>query len=205
MKRYFFMVTFIPKEANLALLMGRCVSIMHDYICKYAIQGMGVSLPTWSNDSIGNVIAFIHKDISILNKLSGNKYFQDMKEVGFFKLSDVSPVPDNCGEVRFIRNQKVAKKFVGETRRRLKRLKKRALDRGEEFNPVKSSFSRRFDIFHRIPASSKSSQQNYILHIQKEISVLRVAPEFNYYGFATNQKYRGSVPDLSRYITVENL
>jgi CRISPR-associated endonuclease Csy4 len=205
MKRYYLMVTFIPKEANLELLMGRCVSIMHDYICKYAIQGMGISLPTWSNDSIGNVIAFIHTDASILNKLSKNNYFQDMNEVGFFKLSDVNPVPDNCGEVRFIRNQNVAKKFVGEARRRLKRLKKRAIARGGEFNPIKSSFSRGFDAFHRIPASSRSSEQDYILHIQKEISVLRVEPNFNRYGFATNIEYQGTVPDLSQYTVVDSL
>lgn len=205
MKRYYFMVTFIPKEANLELLMGRCVSIMHDYICKYGIQGMGVSLPTWSDSSIGNVIAFIHTDVSILNKFSKKNYFKDMNEVGFFKLSDVNPVPDNCGEVRFIRNQNLAKKFVGEARRRLKRLKKRALARGEEFNPQKSSFSRGFDAFHRIPASSGSNQQDYILHIQKEISVLQVEPEFNRYGFATNIECQGTVPDLSKYITVDNL
>lgn len=205
MKRHYFMVEFLPKEANLALLMGRCVSIMHGFICKYNIQGIGVTLPTWSDNSIGNVIAFIHTDASLLNKLEEQTYFQDMKEVGFFKLSDVSPVPDHCDEVRFIRNQYIAKKFVGETRRRLKRLKKRALARGEEFTPKKSSFSRAFDTFYRIAISSKSSQEDYILHIQKEISVLRSEPIFNSYGFSTNIECRGTVPDLSKYITVDNL
>ena len=205
MKRYYFMVTFLPKEANLILLMGRCVNVMHDYISKYAIQGMGVSLPVWSDSSIGNIITFIHTDASILNKLSENEYFQDMKEFGFFKLSDVIPVPDNCGEVRFIRNQYIAKKFVGETRRRLKRLQKRALARGEEFNPKKSSFLREFDIFHRIPVSSKSSQEDYILHIQKEINALQGEPIFNSYGFATNIECQGTVPDLSKHIADDNL
>ena len=205
MKRYYFMVTFLPKEVNLELLIGRCVSIMHGFICKRNIEGLGISLPAWTDSSIGNIIAFIHKDASILNKLSENEYFQDMKEFGFFKLSDVSPVPDNCGEVRFKRNQYIAKKFVGETRRRLKRLKKRAFDRGEEFNPQKFSLSKGFDAFHRIAISSISSQQDYILHIQKEVSVGRSAPRFNRYGFATNVKYQGTVPDLSEHTAVDNL
>ena len=205
MKRHYFMVEFLPKEANLALLMGRCVSIMHGFICKYNIQGIGVSLPTWSDNSIGNVIAFIHTDASVLNKLEEQTYFQDMKEFGFFKLSDVNPVPDHCGEVRFKRNQGIAKIYPGESRRRLKRLEKRALTRGEEFNPQKSSFSRALDTFHRIAVSSKSSQEDYILHIQKEISALRVEPIFNSYGFATNMEYQGTVPDLSKYLTVDNL
>ena len=197
MKRYYFMVTFLPKEANLALLMGRCVTIMHGYIGKYITQGMGVSLPAWSDSSIGNVIAFIHTDASILNKLSEQKYFQEMKGFGFFKLSDVSPVPDNCDEVRFKRNQGIAKIYAGESRRRLKRLEKRALARGEEFTPQKSSISREFDIFHRIPVSSKSSQEDYILHIQKEDLVAKSKPEFSRYGFASTEEYKGSVPDLS--------
>ena len=82
MKRYYFMVTFLTKEANLALLMGRCVTIMHSYINKYTIQGTGISLPAWSDSSIGNVIAFTHTDFSVLNKLSQQKYFH---EINFLK------------------------------------------------------------------------------------------------------------------------
>ena len=205
MKRYYFMVSFLPKESNLVLLTGRCISIMHSFICKHNIQGMGVSLPAWSDTSIGNVIAFIHSDEAVLNTLKEQIYFKDMQGYGFFELSKVSIVPDDCGEVRFKRNQGIAKKYVGEARRRLKRLKKRALTRGEEFNPQKSSISREFDIFHRISASSGSNQQDYILHIQKEISVLRVEPNFNSYGFATNIEYQGTVPDLSQYTVVDSL
>ncbi|MFT5636976.1 MAG: CRISPR-associated endonuclease Csy4 [Cognaticolwellia sp.] len=43
--------------------------IMHSFICKHNIQEMGVSLPAWSDTSIGNVIAFIHSDETVLKRL----------------------------------------------------------------------------------------------------------------------------------------
>ena len=64
MQRYYFMVRFLPQEANLALLMGRCISVMHGYICKHEIKGLGVTFPAWSDASIGNIIAFV-KDQSL--------------------------------------------------------------------------------------------------------------------------------------------
>lgn len=197
MNRYCFMVEFLPKEANLPLLSGRCISIMHGFICKHNIQGMGVSLPAWSDSSIGNKIAFIHHDNLTLKNLMQQTYFQDMKDYGFFKLSHVSIVPNNCKEVRFKRNQSIAKIYVGESRRRLKRLEKRALARGEVFSPKKSSYSRELNIFHRIPMNSSSNQEDFIIHIQKEDVDCITEPSFSSYGLATNTKYQGTVPDLS--------
>lgn len=99
MKRYYFMVHFLPKKANLALLTGRCISIMHGFILKYDIQGVGVSLPAWSDLSIGNVIAFVHSDKKVLQMLKEQSYFEDMLNSGFFELTSVIAVPDNCEEV----------------------------------------------------------------------------------------------------------
>ncbi len=194
------MVRFIPEEANCALLMGRCISIMHGYILKHSIEGIGVTFPAWSDSTIGNVIAFTHRDSDMLNKLSQQAYFQEMQECGFFKLGQVSDVPTGCIEVKFRRNQQVAKMFAGENRRRLERLKKRALARGEPFLPVKENKPRDLELFHRIAISSKSSQQDYLLHIQRDIVDKQTEPEFSCYGFASNTKFNGTVPDLSSFI-----
>ncbi len=191
------MVTFLPKEANLALLMGRCVSIMHGFICKHNIEGVGVSLPAWTDETIGNAIAFIHHDKNVLDKLKNQSYFQDMTESGFFKISSVTLVPDECEEVRFKRNQGIGKMYAADSRRRLKRLEKRAVARGDFFNPNKTSALREFDTFHRIPISSGSNQQDYILHIQKGGVNDQEEPIFSKYGFASNEKFMGTVPDLS--------
>ena len=197
MNRYYFMIEFLPKEANLPLLIGRCISILHGFICKRKVEGLGVTLPAWCEKTIGNKIAFVHNDESVLNGLKLQPYFKEMNDYGLFKLSDVSLVPDDCSEVRFKRNQSIAKIFVGESRRRLKRLEKRALARGEGFTPKKSSYSRELDIFHRIPTSSHSKQTDFIQHIQKETVACKEAPDFTRYGFATNVVQNGTVPDLS--------
>jgi CRISPR-associated endonuclease Csy4 len=197
MKRYYFMVHFLPQEANLALLTGRCISIMHGFILKHDIQGVGVSLPAWSDLSIGNVIAFVHSDKKVLQMLKEQSYFEDMQNCGFFELTSVTAVPDNCEEVYFKRNQAIAKIFTGESRRRLKRLKKRALSRGETFNPQKRVVSREFDVFHRIALSSNSNQNDYILHIQKQKGDSEAGAKFSNYGFSSNEKFNGTVPDLS--------
>ncbi|TEW46140.1 type I-F CRISPR-associated endoribonuclease Cas6/Csy4 [Psychromonas algicola] len=200
MKRYYFMIHFLPKEANLALLTGRCISIMHGFILKRDIQGVGVTLPAWSDLSIGNVIAFVHSDKKVLQMLKEQSYFEDMQNCGFFELTSVTAVPDNCEEVYFKRNQAIAKIFTGESRRRLKRLEKRALSRGETFNPQKCVVSREFDVFHRIAISSNSNQNDYILHIQKQKGGTKVGSTFSNYGFSSNEKFDGSVPDLSHLV-----
>lgn len=200
MARYYFKIDFLPKQANLALLTGRCISIMHGFILKHNTEGVGVAFPMWTDSSIGNVIAFVHTDMEVLNSLKEQAYFVDMQDCGFFKISQVLAVPESCQEIRFIRNQAVAKIFTGESRRRLKRLQKRALARGEDFNPKKLAAPREVDIFHRVAMTSKSSQEDYILHIQKQNADCQAEPTFSNYGFASNEKFKGTVPDLSPFI-----
>lgn len=198
MQRYYFIVKILPEDSNLALLLGRCISILHGFICKNSISGLGISFPGWSDESIGNTIAFVHVDTDVLKKLQSQSYFQDMQNFGVFKIFDNQPVPGDCSEVIFKRNQAIAKMFVGDARRRLKRLEKRALQRGEVFNPVKNQSEREFDIFHCVALGSTSSKQEFLLHIQRERVTNHQNAEFNQYGLATNQRCRGSVPDLSK-------
>ena len=148
--------------------------------------------------SIGNAIAFVHVDTDVLKKLQSQSYFQDMQNFGVFKIFDIQPVPGDCLEVIFKRNQAIAKMFVGDARRRLKRLEKRALQRGEVFNPVKNQSGREFDTFHCVALGSTSSKQEFLLHIQRERVTNHQNAEFNQYGLATNQRCRDSVPDLSK-------
>jgi len=196
MTRYYFTVRFLPESANVNLLIGRCLFIMHGYICKKNIQGIGVGFPRWSDESIGNVIAFFYSDKYALNTLSQLRFFSDMKECGFFSISSIERVPDDCPEVRFKRNQTIKKIFSGEKRRRLERLKKRALAQGREFKPEKLKVAREFESFHQISVDSVSKSDDVQLYIQKEISVKYCESSFNSYGLATNDKHQGTVPDI---------
>lgn len=202
MERFYFAVRFIPKDANLALLMGRCISVMHGFLCKRNINGLGVTFPAWTDSSIGNVIAFVHTEASILDELKQQHYFKDMAEFGVFSISSVAIVPLDCVEVRFKRNQGIAKMFVGETRRRLKRLEKRATARGEVFKPVKHNKEREFITFHCIAMGSATTSQDFLLHVQKERLTTQQKPEFNKYGLASNKIHIGSVPELSSILTL---
>ena len=202
--RYYFMIRFLPSEANIPLLMGRCISTLHNYISKNNIQGLGVNFPDWSTSSIGQVISFIHKDAETLDELKRQAYFIDMLDCGFFKTSETLLVPDTCQEIRFVRNQSISKLFQGSVKRRLKRLKKRAESQGRSFNPQKTIPPKEVDMFHRILMSSSSNQQDFIIHIQKESYMEISTPCFNSYGLSTNQLLKGTVPDLSKLILDNN-
>lgn len=195
--RYFFVVKFLPDYADTSLLCGRCISIMHGFINKNPTgkNAVGVSFPFWTEESLGNAIAFVAEDKELLIGLSFQPYFSLMKEEGLFELSVVLPVADDAKEVRFIRNQAIGKSFLGSKRRRMKRAQDRAEKLGN-IQPNKVNEDRVFDNFHRIPLSSQSTNQGIMLHVQKEECVDIMLNQFNSYGLATNQAWKGTVPDL---------
>lgn len=52
--------------------------------------------------------------------------------------------------------------------------------------------------------SSKSKQQQFIPHIQKDITPRTIDSKgsYNSYGLAKNSKHLGTVPDLSKYLFI---
>ncbi len=197
MKRYYFYIKFLLADSDPKLLAGRCISMLHGFINKHKLNGIGVSFPQWSTKNLGRSIAFVSQSQEHIIKLRKQSYFKFMKNEGFFELSEVLLVPTDLPEVSFVRNQGVAKLFVGEKRRRLKRSMRRARARGEEFDPDSTTNNSEFKKFHRVKAISKSKGQSFILHIQKREEVDEVCLEYNGYGFATNKEINGSVPQLS--------
>ncbi|MBF4366126.1 type I-F CRISPR-associated endoribonuclease Cas6/Csy4, partial [Vibrio anguillarum] len=86
--------------------------------------------------------------------------------------------------------------FLGSKKRRIKRSMVRAELSGAEQRLPVAVEERVIDSFHRIPISSGSSGQDFILFIQKEFVGERAESSFNSYGFSTNNEKRGTVPDL---------
>ncbi|MDR9831153.1 type I-F CRISPR-associated endoribonuclease Cas6/Csy4, partial [Vibrio sp. FNV 38] len=162
---------------------------------KQAMNQIGVSFPRWCADSVGNSIAFISEDKDLLIGLSFQPYFSVMKEEDLFELSAVLQVPEGVAEVRFIRNQAIGKSFIGSKKRRMKRSMARVEATGIGSLPVANE-AREVEHFHRIPISSGSTQQDFILHVQKERADVANVANFNSYGLATNQDKRGTVPDI---------
>ncbi len=197
MKRYFFTVEFLLTDSDPELLSGRCISILHGFIKAHQLTGIGVCFPLWSKSTIGRMIGFVSTNREHLLSLRSQPYFENMSLGGFFALSEALPVPDGVREARFVRNQAIAKCFVGEKRRRLSRAKRRAEGRGEVFDPTQLSFERKLEHFHRAVMDSQSTGERFVLHIQKQQVEGDLSSEFNHYGLATNEGWRGTVPELT--------
>lgn len=197
MKRYYFTITYLPKNCDVSLLAGRCIGILHGFMSSREISNIGVCFPKWNEQTIGNEVAFVSTDKKQLTNLSQQSYFEMMAHDKLFGLSIILEVPTNQSEVMFVRNQSVAKAFVGEKQRRLKRAKKRAEARGEVYNPEYQFEEKVIGHFHSIPVSSKGNGENFILHIQKIENTNAIENQFNNYGFATNQTFQGTVPSLN--------
>lgn len=199
--RYFFYIRYLMPSANHAFLAGRCVACLHGFISgpKITNSGIGVSFPSWSVDTVGDSIAFVSKDINALSYLSSARYFKNMADEGFIDVSDIKMVPATLEEVRFIRNQHVAKSFPGEIKRRLIRSKNRAEKRGETFMPSSAVSDRFVDQCHVIPIDSRSSGQRFPLYVQLEaLGEESKCDSYNSYGLATQHTHSGSVPNLKQ-------
>lgn len=197
-QRYYFLIRYTNANADYGLLAGRCISQMHLFMVnnRQAINKIGVSFPDWNESTVGQTIAFVAEDKEMMIGLSFQPYFSLMVNEGLFEISSVSEVPDNALEVRFTRNQTIGKSFLGSKKRRIKRSMVRAELSGAEQRLPVTNEDLVIDSFHRIPISSASSGEDYILFVQKEFVSERVAANFNSYGLATNQERKGTVPEL---------
>ncbi|AVI63311.1 type I-F CRISPR-associated endoribonuclease Cas6/Csy4 [Halomonas sp. GFAJ-1] len=199
--RYFFCIKYLMPSGNHAFLAGRCIACLHGFISgpKITNSGIGVSFPSWATGTVGDSIAFVSKDINALSYLSSARCFKNMADEGFIDVSDIKMVPEKLEEVRFIRNQHIAKSFPGEIKRRLIRSKNRAEKRGETFMPSSAVSDRFVDQCHVIPIDSRSSGQRFPLYVQLEaLGEESKYNNYNSYGLATQYTYSGSVPNLKQ-------
>ncbi|XGA81388.1 type I-F CRISPR-associated endoribonuclease Cas6/Csy4 [Halomonas sp. CH40] len=199
--RYFLHIKYIAPEANHAFVAGKCIACLHGFmsLSKITTASIGVTFPSWSTDAIGNSIAFVSKDINALSYISSVQYLKNMANEGFVEVSDIELVPTEAEEVRFIRNQHVAKSFPAEVKRRLIRAKKRAEQRGEPFMPSDIVSNRIVDHYHVIPMDSRSSGQRFALYVQRAtLDGKSGQGSYNSYGLATHHKHCASVPSLQQ-------
>lgn len=198
MKRYYLIIKFLPQNSDNALMCGRCISVLHGFLCHNNLNNIGVTFPLWQQDDIGGCIAFVSNNKSILIALKTQEIFRFMHQHQIIDISDICDVPENTKDVQFIRNQKIDKYFGGR-KQALKRLEKRALSRGEKFSPnLKSEVV--FEHYHSIPTESSSKKTTFKLYIQKCHCAVNPKSEYGNYGLATVNAHTGTVPDLSDYL-----
>lgn len=197
MARYFFIIEYLPKHADSTLLASRCLSVMHGFsFANSSLKGtIGTIFPSWSEESIGSAIGFVSNNEQTLIGLSFQPYFVAMKEAKIFSISEVQVVPEMVGEVKIVRNSKIEKSFLFSKQKRLARVIKRAEARGEAHIPVNRE-DREIEHYHSIEMFSDSTQTRMTLYLQRQSVEHHKTESFNGYGFATNEKYQGTVPNI---------
>lgn len=195
--RYYFMIRYLPDDADYSLLAGRCISTLHGFKIGHKRDQIGITFPSWSTLSIGNTIGYVSQSESVLRLLKNASYFHQMREYGLFEVSELNIVPENSEEVMFVHNRTIGKLFAGDIRRRFARAKRRAEARGEIYQPKANIERNEIDIFHSAFIQSKTTEQDFMLHIQKQKCDNNFyCSNYSGYGFASNQEYTGSVPEL---------
>ena len=198
MNRYYFSIRFLPERADYELLAGRCISAMHGFLSQERNHSfknsVGVAFPHWNEKNIGDLIMFVSERESILTGLFYQPYFSTMMNEGLFDISPIALVPQDVIDARFVYNKTIQKMFNGSKKRRIKRALERAEAKGTGYVP-KPAEEREFEPFHCIPIDSDSTGQEFILHIQRQFTnYVGDEHQFNSYGFASNERWTGTVP-----------
>lgn len=198
MKRFYFVITFLPLPRDDSFLAGQCIRTLHRFNYRHKLSCLGISFPGWTDTAIGSQLVFVCDNKQVIEQFAKDPYFQQMKVHRIFAISGITEVRESDQpEYLFVRTRKVDKYSAEGKRRALIRLKQRALARGEECYQPKSNKPTNVTapLFHQIQLDSKSTKQaGFYLHIQREVSDNINVTGFSSYGFATRGECHGSVP-----------
>lgn len=169
MELYYRTITFLPEYRNNEAIAAKCLKELHSFNYEYKTRSIGVSFPLWNQETVGQKITFVSTNKMELDFLLSRRYFTQMIKLGYFSISFVQIVPDDCSYALFRRKQSIDKATPAGQARELKRLERRALERGEVFDPA--SYSKNtihaFQSYHSLEEDS-SSGNRFRLNIQME-------------------------------------
>jgi CRISPR-associated endonuclease Csy4 len=196
LRLYSISITYLPHNCDQALLAGRCIKVLHGFMSRIEQFNIAVSFPKWSEREIGSQIDFVSPDPGLLKLLFEQPYYQMMIENGLFEASAIFELAGSDKCVKFVRNQSIDKMTPAAKARRLRRAQKRALARGEAFDPIAPQ-SKEVDVFHSIPMESAASQRSYMLRVQRyESGCVNEGESFAVcsYGLSTNESREALIP-----------
>ena len=197
MKWYYATVTFLPKHRSNEALVAKCLSILHGFSYRNETRAIGVSFPCWSEETIGDRISFVTTNKATLALLLSQRYFRQMKELKYFNISPLLIVPDNCDYASFKRNHIINKQTPIGVAKKLRRLEKRAIARGEIFEHAKYDIGTKtiLEHYHSINQYSSSEEKGFIINIQMtNESEYSGKGEFSSYGLANTDDSYQTVP-----------
>ena len=200
MKWHYFLIRYIPSDADEFLLAGRCILALHHFLYRNKANSIGVHFPDWSDQSVGKRIAFMSEDEDLLTWFGKERYFQTMAENDLFEISEVrqSSMTGTQG-VAFVRNQQAGKLTPASKARRIRRAKRRAEARGEVYKPRNQDSDRELNHFHSIPMESTSTGKAFTLFVGRveEADSNLSQQTFNGYGLSSQNEQMVLLPKIS--------
>ncbi|WP_422460473.1 type I-F CRISPR-associated endoribonuclease Cas6/Csy4 [Endozoicomonas sp. ALB115] len=194
----------ITEDADPQFLLSYILQESHPVIAHYGNNQIGTLFPEWNVDDPGRSIAF-YGDSTVLNKIMEREYFRDMLDGEILESKLLEVDPENAQKAIFLRNQRITSNSPKGQQRKVKRIIRRQIDRGEISSPAE--YKPRSDqhqtevqdiFFHLFFPDSMSTGQNMPLCIQMvpvdESEELEGLQTFDHYGFSTLQEHRASVP-----------
>ncbi|WP_348236106.1 type I-F CRISPR-associated endoribonuclease Cas6/Csy4 [Vibrio parahaemolyticus] len=168
MKWYYKTITFLPERCNNESLAAKCLRILHGFNYKYETRNIGVSFPLWCDDTVGRKISFVSTTKLELDLLLKQHYFSQMKTFLYFDISATAVVPDGCEYVSFKRCQSFNKATPAGRATKIRRLEKRAIARGESFDPrlIKQRETIVLPHYHSLEEVSQSSKSSFRLNVR---------------------------------------
>ncbi|PNH98474.1 type I-F CRISPR-associated endoribonuclease Cas6/Csy4 [Vibrio diazotrophicus] len=169
MELYYRTVTFLPEYRNNEAIAAKCLKELHSFNYEYNTRSIGISFPLWNQETVGKKITYVSTNKMELDFLLSRKYFTQMTKLGYFNVSTAQIVPDDCSYALFKRSQSIDKATPAGQARELKRLERRALGRGEIFDPTSYSknTTHEFQSYHSLEEDS-SGGNKFRLNIQME-------------------------------------
>lgn len=194
----------IRKQVDHQSLLGYLIQEAHPVIARYGENRIGTIFPNWQLDSSGDSIAFCGER-AVLEKILKQEYIQDLTDQRAIKSTIEVVSLENCRMVRFIRNQKITGNTPKGIKRKVERVIRRQIERGEiqharEYRPrndqQQSNIPATF--YHLFFPDSKSTEQNMPLCIQlvpvEKNEKQPTQKTFDNYGFSTLSDHRAAVP-----------
>ena len=200
---YILQIKILPQDVDLSFLLGHIIQEAHLVIAKYGTHKIGTYFPEWSENTLGNYIGFCG-NFDVLDRIIQQEYFDVMTNLNNFQSAIREIDSEQHSHVRFIRNQKLIASTPKGVQRKVKRIIKRQIARGEigsekEYQPRKDrpQISITETLGHVLYLESCSTQKTVPLYIQRE-SVRKdedsTQKTFDNYGFSSVLEHRATVP-----------
>ena len=180
--RHAFLVQFCDPSSDVFLLASRCHQILHGFLCRHDLRAIRVAYPHWSESTVGDEVAFVCRDKTILQQFAQQPFFSLMKRINKFDWSDIIVIQEGGPEVQYCRTQRPDKHTQAGQGRDARRREKRGIE-PRKYIPK----ALEFEHYHSV------KKREGFLHIHRRLVQEVSHGGFSSYGLA-GETNSGTVP-----------